>query len=68
MQLHQLEPSFSSTWKKTKQKKTLSREPCASSTRPERAETRFAQTVRTLLSGRVDDARRGTKGSLKTKG
>jgi hypothetical protein len=36
--------------------------PCASSTRPERAETRFAQKVRALLSGRIVDARRGTKG------
>jgi hypothetical protein len=36
--------------------------PCASPIRPERAETRFAQTVRALFSGRIVDARRGTKG------
>jgi len=30
--------------------------------RPEHAETRFAQTVRALDTGRIGDARRGTKG------
>jgi hypothetical protein len=33
--------------------------------RPEPAETRFAQTVRVLLSGRLADAQRGTKGENK---